>query len=108
MGARVPPLYSALEDDPAQHEAIDRFVVELGQHVDQLQDLEALNRLPELGSRARELAERAGGTGYALLADAARQAAEAALEGKREATHDALVELTELARRVRLGHRGAA
>jgi hypothetical protein len=108
MGARVPPLYSALEDDPGQHEAIDRFVVELGQHVDQLQDLEALNRLPELGSLARELAERAGRTGYALLADAARQAAEAAAEGKREATHDALVELTELARRVRLGHRGAA
>lgn len=108
MGERVAPLYSALEDDPTRHDAIDRFVVELGQHVDLLQDLEAAGRLDELEHEARSLAERAAQTGYPPLAEAAHGAARAAAEGKRETAHDALVELTELARRVRLGHRGAA
>lgn len=108
MGTRVPPLYSAYEDDPVRHEAIDRFVVELGQNVDLLQDLEAADRLDELERAARALAGSAREAGYPPLVDAASGAARAAAEGKRETAHDALVELTELARRVRLGHRGAA
>jgi hypothetical protein len=85
MDGKSQPIYSTLAEDPAAGEAIDAFVVELAERVDELQDLEMRKELAQLSSRVESAClERSSG-------DARR----------------ALVELTELARRIRLGHRGA-
>ena len=88
-------------------EPIDAFVVGLAERVDDLQDCEARGDLAQLAELAGDL-ERAGTrVGYESVAACAASARAAASERNGEETHKALVELTELAQRVRLGHRGA-
>ncbi|MDH3520562.1 MAG: hypothetical protein OEM49_08915 [Myxococcales bacterium] len=105
--AKDAPIFSHLCDDPAAGEAIDAFVVGLAERVDELQDCEARNALNDLSERVRALAEQAANTGFETLALAARSIEIACSTGAKEEAYKALVELTEIARRIRLGHRGA-
>jgi hypothetical protein len=101
------PIHSSRADDPALAEAIDAFAISLAQRVDHLQDAEAQGDLKALAAFARQLAQDAAGVGYEPLARRALEVEAAAAEEKAEDAHRSLVDLTEIARRVRLGHRGA-
>jgi hypothetical protein len=102
------PIYSRLIDDPAAEHAIDAFVIGLAEQVDALQDCEARNALADLLALVDRLARDAECTGFDALVRAAHGIREACRADAAEEARKALVELTELARRIRLGHRGAA
>lgn len=108
MSERKPPIRSTQEDVPDLVQAIDRFVIGLAERVDAIQDAELQTSLSELGRLAAALAGDADRLGYPGLAQVARNAVSASTDGKRDAVQDAVVELTEVAQRVRQGHRGAA
>jgi hypothetical protein len=106
------PIASDLAGDPAQHERLERFVVALGERVDRLQDLETLGDAKQLEADARSLGYDATQHGYPALARAALGVERACAGASRAAMAGAMREsvraLTGVARRVRLGHRGAA
>ena len=108
MESRPTPIYSTFEDDPAHCEDIDQFVVTLGERVDELQDAEATRDFGLLLERAQALADAARDNGYESLREVALEVCRACADDKADAAQEALVELTDLGRRVRLGHRGAA
>jgi methylphosphotriester-DNA--protein-cysteine methyltransferase len=102
------PILSRLAEDPAEGEAVDAFVVGLAERVDALQDCEvrgAMDALSESLASLSEAAVKAGFDSLARVADAAQQACGA---GDADATRNGLIELTDTARRIRMGHRGAA
>jgi hypothetical protein len=103
-----PALRSSREGDPDVELQIDAFVMQLGEVVDALQDVEAAGQLVALRGLASPRVERCTALGYDSLADAARQIAEACLERNPVAAHKAVVDFTELSQRVRRGHRSAA
>jgi hypothetical protein len=104
---RPPPLYSNRVDDPAYGELIDEFVVGVAERVDHLQDADSKGDLAELARLAAQLDDDARGAGFDLLADVARAVERACLDAAARPAHDGVVALTELARRIRAGHRGA-
>jgi len=106
-GERVGPIHSSCADDPARADAIERFVLGLAERVDHLQDLEARSRFATLAALADVLGREAEATGFGVLTPAAASLAGAARGEKADAVHRSLLEVTELARRIRLGHRGA-
>jgi hypothetical protein len=106
-GDRPRPIYSALCEDPAQQAAIDAFVVALAGRVDDLQDCEARCELARLAELAESLLTDSARVGYDVLSRCAAAVCASAREGKPEDARKALIELTEVAHRVRLGHRGA-
>jgi hypothetical protein len=108
MEERRNPIRSTFEDDTELEDDIDRFVIRLAERVDVLQDAEIGEHFDELHALADALASDCERTGYPTLGTVARQICEACKEEKAEAIEEFVVELTELARRVRLGHRGAA
>jgi hypothetical protein len=87
---------------------IDAFIYGLGELVDACQDAEAAGRPEELGALATRLAERAAQLGFAPLETAAASICDACRSRGAEAARKAVQELTELAQRVRRGHRSAA
>lgn len=101
------PIVSLLADDPDERPRLEAFVVSLGESVDVLQDLEQAAELVRICTFARQLGHDAARHGFPPLSAAATQvaAASAARDGKQ--TREALLVLTEIARRIRLGHRGA-
>jgi hypothetical protein len=103
-----PALRSSREGDPEAELLIDAFVMQLGEMVDALQDAEAAGQLVALRELASPLVGRCGDLGYESLSDAARQIAEACVERNPVAAHKAVVDFTELSKRVRRGHRSAA
>jgi hypothetical protein len=107
-GDRPRPIYSALCEDPAQQAAIDAFVVALAGRVDDLQDCEARCELTRLAELAEGLLADSLRVGYEPLSRSAAAVCASAREGKPDDARNALIELTEVAHRVRLGHRGAA
>ncbi len=56
---------------------------------------------------AESLARDAENVGYADFTAVAQTAVNAARDGKVEEAHEALVDLTDLSHRIRLGHRGS-
>lgn len=108
MSERKPPIRSTQEDVPELVQAIDRFVIGLAERIDAIQDAELMGAHPEIVRLAGLLASDSDRLGYPGLALVSRNAITAASDGKRDALQDAVVELTELAQRVRQGHRGAA
>jgi hypothetical protein len=106
-GDRPRPIFSSLCEDPANQEAIDAFVVALAARVDDLQDLEARCELPRLGELAETLRVDSDRVGFDLLSRCAASVCASAREGRPEDARKALVDLTEVAHRIRLGHRGA-
>jgi hypothetical protein len=101
------PILSSRADDPELAEAIDAFVIGLAERIDHLQDTERETDLAPLAELARDLAADADGLGYAPLGRVARLVEAAAREEKADEAHANLVKLTEIAYRIRLGHRGA-
>lgn len=101
------PIHSALDDDPQAAAAIDAFVFGLAERVDALQDAEAQGDLRQLAGLAGQLGRDAQTVGYAPLRLSADEVAAAAAADNAELAYKALVELTDVARRVRQGHRGS-
>lgn len=106
-GNRPRPILSALAEDPALQDGIDEFVLELAGRIDDLQDCELRADLAGLAELAEELLRRSARSGYDGLSRCASVVRFAAREGSTEEARKALVELTEMAHRVRLGHRGS-
>lgn len=107
MDDRHRAIHSALGDDPSNAAAIEAFVLALAERVDELQDCEAQGALARLAERAGELALDAAKTGYDPLAEWAEAVRRACGERNAQDARKALLELTDVAYRVRLGHRGS-
>lgn len=107
MDDRSRPIHSALGEDPSHTPTIEAFVVGLAERVDELQDCEAQGALARLAERAAELAAEAARVGYGPLAEWAEAVRRSSAEHNARDARKALLELTEVAYRVRLGHRGA-
>ena len=103
-----PPIYSDLDEDLSQRDLVERFVVGLAEHVDELQDAEAAGNFAQVQAGAADLATGAKTAGYPALVEAAERIAAAGVVRDPEAVRKSVVELTELAQRVRRGSRGAA
>lgn len=101
------PLYSTRAEGPEASALLDAFVLGLAGCIDGLQDADAAGEVDELVRGAGSLAQQAAELGHDLLAAVALHVAEVARQGKTEDAHGALVELTDVAQRVRRGHRGA-
>jgi len=104
---KVRPIYSTLADDPAAEESIQDFVVSLADHIDGLQDADGRGLLDEVCVQARELVAEATARGFDSLARCAEVLEARCAEEDAEGAHKQLVELTTIAHRIRLGHRGA-
>ncbi len=102
------PIVSLLADDPLERPRIEAFVLGLSESVDTLQDLEHGGDFHRIEDGARALAAEAKGFGFPPLFFAAEDVASAAALHDAKRTREAIVEFTDVARRVRLGHRGAA
>jgi len=103
-----PSLRSSRESDPEVEFKIDAFVIGLGETVDALQDAEAAGQLAVLRDLSESLIQRARELGYESLSDAAREITEACADPSPEAARKAVETFTELSKRARRGHRGAA
>jgi hypothetical protein len=108
MQKRPTPILSSRADDPQLRHQIDEFVIRLAERVDAVQDALCSGDLALLKSRCSLLSQDAARLGYSSLADAARSAATASAEDKAELAEDAIVAITQLSQRIRLGYRGAA
>jgi hypothetical protein len=109
MAERPPkPIRSLREDEPEVEERLERFILSLGEQVDRLQDDEVAGDLGALERHAGEFEAQARELGYPPLADAAARIRSACSEGSSDAALKAVRGLTDLAQRVRRGHRGAA
>jgi hypothetical protein len=107
MDDRPRPILSSLANDPSLAPAIEAFVIGLAERVDELQDCEAQGALGRLAERAAKLATDAAQVGYAALCDSTDAVRRACAERNPEGARKALLELTDVAYRVRLGHRGS-
>lgn len=104
---RLKPIYSSRSDDPPDGEAIERFVIQLAERIDELQDAEADRDLTLLAALADDLMLEARALGYDAFVSFAKTLEAACLAEDAEAAHERLLDLTEIAQRIRLGHRGA-
>lgn len=108
-GGKPPaPIRSTLEDDLEMREAIGRFVIDLGERIDRLQDAEGSADLGTAQLLAAVLSAEADAVGYPALARLAAALEEHLVKCDAEGAHAVLVELTGVAGRIRRGHRGAA
>lgn len=107
MDKRQAPIFSTRDEDPELREALDAFIVSLAERVDLLQDAESGEDIQALALLSLALSEEAQDLGFAPLAAVARNVQRACVESKLEAVQSGVVELTEISRRIRLGHRGA-
>jgi hypothetical protein len=100
------PIRALLFDDESQAR-LDAFVVGLGERIDAIQDAEHLGRLEEVGKSALEIASEAASLGLPPLAHAAERVAAICRSGDAVSARAEIVALTDVVRRVRLGHRCA-
>jgi len=84
---------------------LDVFVAALGESIDAIQDSERTEQLEETAKRAGDLARDAQELGLPQLATAAEHVVACCQRGDGANAHAAIVELTDVVRRVRLGHR---
>jgi hypothetical protein len=108
VGSWDGPIFSTRADDPDLGEAIERFVVGLAERIDALQDAEGRGDLKLVASLVEPLGSEAEANGFGPFAVCAARLESACAAGRDDAAHRALVELTEIALRIRLGHRGAS
>jgi hypothetical protein len=101
------PIYSSRADDPALTEQIDEFVVSLAERVDQLQDAEFKGDVKALESLAGELGNCAEDLGFGSLAGSALAVAGCCSSDDPEEIREVLMDLTEIYKRIRAGHRGS-
>lgn len=98
------PIRALLFDDESLLR-LDAFVGALGECIDAIQDSEHGGQLEETAKRAADLARDAEGLGLPPLATAALRVVASCRENDGVRTHAAIVELTDVVRRVRIGHR---
>jgi hypothetical protein len=98
------PIRAILFDDESLAR-LDGFVAALGECIDAIQDSEHGGQLDETAKRARDLARDAQSLGLPQLATAAEDVVACCLGHDGMRAHAAIVELTDVVRRVRLGHR---
>jgi hypothetical protein len=98
------PIHPQLADD-ALLARLDAFVVGLGEAIDGMQDAEHAGQLDEVAKRAADLAREATALGLPPLAQAAETVVAACRSGASHAPREAIVALTDVVRRVRMGHR---
>ncbi len=108
MFEEKPPIRSTQEDVSELAEDIDRFVIALAERIDAIQDAELVTHCSEVATLARQLGIDADRLGYPSMAQCSKGVAIAAEDTKTDALQDAIVELTDIAQRIRRGHRGAA
>ena len=108
MFERKAPIRSTQEDVVELAEDIDRFVIGLAERIDAIQDAELARKPAEVGELARTLSGDADRLGYPGMAMSAKGVALAAEDGLDSELQETVTELTEIAQRVRQGHRGAA
>jgi hypothetical protein len=101
------PIYSSMAEDPNLGDAIETFVVALAERVDELQDAEFKDDLKSLGALASALGSRADQLGYGSLAASASAVEACSHSGDIDEIREVLLDLTEIARRIRMGHRGS-
>ncbi len=101
------PLYSTRAEDPKAEEAIDAFVVGLAERIDALQDAECAGRLDRMAAPAAALKADADANGFDSLARRAAAVEASCREGDVPGARKHLIDLTAIAKRVRMGHRGA-
>ena len=101
------PIYSTRGKDPAAEESIEAFVVSLAERIDGLQDADSRGALELLGELAQTLTDDADRQGFGLLARCAEVVVARSRDSDASGAHKDLVELTGIARRVRLGHAGS-
>lgn len=99
------PIRALLFDDDSLAR-LDGFVVALGERIDAIQDSEHGGQLEEAAKRAADLAREARSFGLPPLAIAAEQVVASCGGTDPARTHADIVALTDVVRRVRLGHRG--
>jgi len=104
----LPPIRSSREHEPDLEPEIDAFVLSLGELVDSFQDAEAAGGVAALRELAARLETRARELGYEPVAASAQRIAGACGERNPEAMRKSVQDLTEVATRVRRGHRSAA
>jgi len=102
------PIISHFAADPELEERIDAFVIQLGERVDLLQDVEIDGDLALLRELSEKFAAESRELGYQPLAEAADRVATACLEQSPEAARKSLTDLTEVSQRVRRGHSSSA
>lgn len=103
-----PPIRSTQENCLELAGDIDRFVIGLAERIDLVQDAELAGKAHEVSELARTLATDADRLGYPSMATSAKGVAMAAEDETSDALQETIVELTEIAQRIRQGHRGAA
>jgi hypothetical protein len=104
----LPPIRSARDHEPDLEPEIDAFVFGLGELVDSFQDAEAAGAVATLEQLAARLEVRARELGYEPVASSAERIRSACGERSSEALRKSVLDLTEIAMRVRRGHRSAA
>ena len=100
------PIYSSHGGDPSTSADIDRFVIGLAERIDRLQDAEATGEISQLASLAGELSAGAAAAGFGPLASVAASLEAACAGGDSKDARERLLELTQIAQRVRLGYNG--
>lgn len=104
---RPRPIHSSLADDPTRQAGVEKFVLGLSAQIDDLQDAEVQTNLEEVAALAASLAEHSTEHGFEILSRCCEGVQRAARARALAETRKALIELTEVAHRVRLGYRGA-
>lgn len=89
-------------------EKIETFVIGLAEHIDNLQDAELSGDFTAIHRSAQDLIAGAKLAGYPALCQVAERVVAACDNADPEEAQKGIIELTELARRVRRGSRGAA
>jgi len=107
-GEPLKPIYSSRRDDPSAGETVDRFVVDLAERIDLLQDAEAAGDVGQLMALIGGLTVAADAAGFDVFAAVARAIDAACSKDDPKLVRDKLLELTEIAQRIRLGHKGSA
>lgn len=89
-------------------EKVEIFVVGLAEHIDDLQDAEISGDFTTIHRAAQDLIAGAKFAGYPMLCEVAELVVAACDRVDLEQVQKGIVELTELAQRVRRGSRSAA
>jgi HPt (histidine-containing phosphotransfer) domain-containing protein len=101
------PIYSTRAEDPDLLDRIEAFVVTLAESVDELQDAEFKGDISQLESLAMELSKNADELGFGSLAATAGAIEGCCESADSEEIREVLLDLTEIAKRIRMGHRGS-
>jgi HPt (histidine-containing phosphotransfer) domain-containing protein len=100
-------IVSTRANEPELEEAIDRFVVDLAERIDLLQEAQIAGDFETLAKLATELQRDADDLGFPSLASVASELERSTREREEQMLLERLLDLTELGRRVRSGHPGA-